>query len=96
MFNPNRSAKGTRRYTPADIDLAKAIKSVLYDKGMKIEAAIVYLNKTYRKQLPRRLRVCRNSKDALSLLDEVKLTLEDAHMIARIEAVENWIQAENQ
>ncbi len=91
MFNPNRTAKGTRRFTTADIDMAKAIKAAVYGKGLKIEGAIEYLNKTYRRQPPRKLRVCNSPKDAITLLDEVKSLLEDAHQVARIEAVERWI-----
>ena len=58
MFNHNRTLKGTRKYTPADIDMAKAIKAAVYGKGLKIEGAIEYLNKTFRRQPPRQLRKC--------------------------------------
>lgn len=92
MFNPHRTPKGTRKFTPADIDMAKAIKAAVYDKGLKIDGAIEYLNKTYRKQPPRQLRKCKTADDAIILLDEVKYVLEDAHLIARIEAVENWVK----
>lgn len=91
MFNPNRSDKGTRRFTPADIDMAKAIKETVYDKGLKIENAIEYLNKTYRRQPPRRLRTCKTPGDAMTLLDEVKSMLEDAHAIAKIESVKRYL-----
>lgn len=93
MFNPNRTAKGTRRFTPADIDMAKAIKAAVYDKGLKIEGAIEYLNKTYRRRPPRQLRKCNDAGDAIALLGEVKSILEDAHLIARLEAVEKWIES---
>ncbi|WP_300811556.1 hypothetical protein [uncultured Duncaniella sp.] len=72
--------------------MAKAIKSAVYDKSMKIEGAIEYLNKTYRRFPPRCLRMCNNKKDALALLDEVQEVLDDAHLIARIEAVKGWIE----
>ena len=93
MFNPNRTPKGTRKFTPDDIEMAIAIKTVVYDKGLRIDNAIEYLNKTYRKLPPRRLRVCRNAKEAISLLDEVKSVLEDAHAIFAIKAVEKWIDS---
>lgn len=35
MFNPNRTPKGTRRFTPADIDMAKAIKGCCIWKGVE-------------------------------------------------------------
>lgn len=90
MFNPGRSAKGTRRFSPADIDLATRIRELLYDRGMRIEGAIEHINKTYRRLPPRRLRVCKTPKDALALLAEVKSVLDDAHSIAKIEALEGW------
>lgn len=93
MFNPNRSPKGTRRYTQADVKLAATIKELLYDKGLKIDAAVIFLNKNYRKQPPRQLRKCKTAADALALLDEVKETLDDAHSIARLEAVEKWLNS---
>ena len=36
---PQRNAKGTRLYTPADIENLRVIKYMLHDKGLKIEAA---------------------------------------------------------
>lgn len=91
MFNPNRSAGGQRRYTAADVKMAEKIKELLYVKGLKVDAAIELLNKTYRKCAPRRLRKCETPQDAIVLLDEVKAVLEDAHALAKIEAVVKWI-----
>lgn len=51
MFNPNRTAKGTRRYTHDDIAMASLIKELLHKKGMKTDAAITYINKTHRAML---------------------------------------------
>ncbi len=93
MFNPNRSAKGTRRFTQSDVDMAKAIKDALYGKGMKIEKAIEYINKFYRKYSPRKLRKCKTAENAIALLEEVRETLSDQHAIAKIEAVEGWINS---
>lgn len=36
---PHRTAKGTRLYTPANIESLRIIKFLLHDKGLKIEAA---------------------------------------------------------
>jgi len=91
MFNPDRTDKGQRRYTPEQVELAKRIKELLYEKGLKIDAAIKVLNKTYRKCPPRRIPVCKSSSDALKHLLTVKNTLEDAHAIAKLEAVEMWL-----
>ena len=32
MFNPNRTPKGTRKFTPDDIEMAIATKTAVYDK----------------------------------------------------------------
>ncbi len=95
MFNPDRTPKGQRRYTPEQVELAKRIKELLYDKGLKIEAAIKVFNGTYRKYPPRRVPKCKSADDALKHLKAVKDTLEDAHAAARIEAVEGWIKQSN-
>ncbi len=92
MFNPDRTPKGQRRYTPEQVELARRIKELLYDKGLKIDAAIKVLNGTYRKCPPRRVPKCKSADDALKHLKAVKDTLEDAHAVARIEAVEGWIK----
>lgn len=94
MFNPNRTPKGTRRFTLADIDMAKAIKVAVYDKGLKIEGAIEYLNKTYRKQPPRKLRTCKTDEDAIVLLEDIKEVVEDAHVLAKIQSVINYLSNE--
>lgn len=91
MFNPNRLPSGQRRFTPADVKMAEKIKELLYIKGLSTDAAIKLLNKTYRKHAPRRLRKCDTPQDAIALLDEVKAITEDAHALAKIEAVEKWI-----
>jgi len=94
MFNPDRTERGQRRYTPEQVELAKRIKELLYDKGLKIDAAIKVLNKTYRKYPPRRIPACKTTEAALRLLRSVKNTLEDAHAVNKIEAVEKWIKSD--
>lgn len=39
ILKPRRNDKGTRYYTPADIESARMIRYLLHDKGLKIEAA---------------------------------------------------------
>lgn len=39
QLKPKRNAKGTRYYTPSDIELLRQIKYLVHDKGLKIEAA---------------------------------------------------------
>lgn len=40
VLKPRRNDKGTRYYTPGDIDNARMIKYLVHDKGLKIEAAL--------------------------------------------------------
>lgn len=92
MFNPNRTAKGTRRYTHDDIAMASLIKELLHKKGMKTDAAITYINKTYRKHPPRNAFKCGTPEDAIALLKNAKIPIEDAHVLARIDAVIGWLK----
>lgn len=87
MFNPDRTPSGQRRFTPEQVELAKRIKELLYDKGLKIDAAVKVLNATYRKYPPRQKPVCRTSEDAIRLLRNVRDFLEDDHAAAKIDAV---------
>lgn len=91
MFNPNRTAKGTRKYRPEDVGMARLIKSMLRDKGYTVEAVKRQLA-DYRKYPPRHPFSCKSVDDALRLLSEAKSRCEDAHAKARIEAVEGWIK----
>lgn len=95
MFNPNRTAGGQRRFTQADVKMADKIKELLYAKGLKVDAAIEVMNKTYRKARPRALRKCQTPQDAIKLLDEVKEVIEDAHALAKIEAVIKYLSNEH-
>lgn len=92
MFNPNRTPKGTRRFTQDDVRMAEFIKELLYDKGLKIDKAIVYINKTYRKCPPRNAFKCDSPEDAIALLKDAKIAIEDLHVLARIYAVADWIK----
>lgn len=38
-LKPTRNDKGTRYYTPADVEMVAQIKFLLHDRGLKIEAA---------------------------------------------------------
>lgn len=39
-LQPTRNAKGTRFYTPADVETLRQIKFLVHDKGLKIDSAI--------------------------------------------------------
>lgn len=93
QLNPHRTESGQRRYTPADVDVVERIKELLYVKGLKVEAAKELLNATYRKYPPRNPIKCESAEDAVRLLENVKATLEDAHAIARLEAVKKFLNS---
>lgn len=44
QLKPTRNDKGTRFYTPADIEAARQIKFLVHDRGLKIDAAKKQLN----------------------------------------------------
>lgn len=92
LIRPEYTSAGHRRYSAKDLELLRLIKHLLRDKGLSIEYARKELEKTYRKYPPRKPLLCDSSKVALRLLEEAKNRCEkDAHTIARIEAVERWI-----
>lgn len=40
QLKPRRNDKGTRYYSPQDMDTLRRIKYLLHDRGLKIEAAV--------------------------------------------------------
>lgn len=90
QLDPFRTSGGTRKYRPEDVEVCKLIKHLLRDKGLSLEYAKKQLA-DYRKYPPRKPFSCKSADDALRLLSEAKSRCEDAHAVARIEAVEGWI-----
>ncbi|MCH5218981.1 MAG: MerR family transcriptional regulator [Muribaculaceae bacterium] len=45
LLKPKRTTKGTRLYTPTDVENVRIIKYLIKDKGLKIEAAQEQLRK---------------------------------------------------
>lgn len=90
QLDPFRTPKGTRKYRPEDVEMCKLIKHLLRDKGYSLEYAKKELA-DYRKYPPRHPFSCKNVDDALRLLSEAKSRCEDAHAVARIEAVTQWL-----
>jgi len=91
QLRPKRTPSGQRLYSKTDIDLLKRIFELRYVKGLHVEAAKAYLGSTYRKCKPRNLPRIKNDTDAVRLLEDVKKTLEDAHLSAKIDAVIKYI-----
>lgn len=90
QLDPFRTPGGTRKYRPEDVEMCKLIKHLLRDKGLSLEYAKKQLA-DYRKYPPRHPFSCKSVEDALRLLSEAKNRCDDAHAVARIEAVERWI-----
>lgn len=90
QLDPFRTPGGTRKYRQEDVEMCKLIKHLLRDKGYSLEYAKKELA-DYRKYPPRKPFSCKSIDDALRLLSEAKSRCEDAHAVARIEAVEGWI-----
>ena len=91
QLDPFRTPGGTRKYRPEDVEVCKLIKHLLRDKGLSLEYAKKELV-NFRKYPPRKPFVCKSADDALRLLSEAKSRCgEDAHAVARVEAVEGWI-----
>lgn len=92
QLDPLRTPGGTRKYRPEDVEVCKLIKHLLRDKGYSLEYAKKELA-NFRKYPPRKPFVCKSADDALRLLSEAKSRCgEDAHAVARVEAVEGWIK----
>lgn len=90
QLDPFRTPGGTRKYRPEDVEVCRQIKHLLREKGLSLEYAKKELA-NYRKYPPRHPFVCKSSDDALRLLLEAKSRCEDAHAVARIEAVAQWL-----
>ena len=92
QLNPFRTPGGMRKYRPEDVEVCKLIKHLLRDKGYSLEYAKKELA-NFRKYPPRKPFDCKSADDALRLLSEAKSRCgEDAHAVARVEAVEGWIK----
>lgn len=91
QLDPFRTPGGMRKYRPEDVEVCKLIKHLLRDKGYSLEYAKKAMA-DYRKCPPRKPFSCKSVEDALRLLSEAKSRCEDAHAVARIDAVEGWIK----
>lgn len=91
MFNPNRLPSGRRRFNREDVKMAEKIKELLYTKGLKIDAAIEMMNKTYRKSRPHPPRPCKTAQRAITLLGEASEFIENKHALSRIKAVMGYL-----
>lgn len=95
QFNPERTAKGHRRYTSDDVEMCRIIIHLLRDKGLSLEYAQKELN-GYRKYPPRRMPLCRNDREAVELLSELETMITDnAHAEVRIRAVKEYLTTRN-
>ncbi len=70
ILSPKRNAKGTRFYTPRDVERLRMIRYLLKDKGLHIEAAREAL-RTNREGLERQARAVERLKSVRSTLVEM-------------------------
>lgn len=89
QLSPARTSTGLRRYSPQDIEVIKAIKNLLYVKGLRIDAAKAVLqdaNKHLRK--PK----CDSCVEAQILLQRIRKMSEDNYRCVNlIDAVIDWV-----
>lgn len=91
QLRPERTPTGHRRYTQADVEMFRLVKILLREKGMSVEYVRKELD-SYRKYPPRAPFVCHSAEDAIKLLREARDMVDNAHVVARIDAIEGWIK----
>lgn len=98
QIKPLRTPGGMRKYRPEDVEMCKLIKELLREKDYSIECAKAKIKEhisTGSIDYIETLFTCNSTKDALRLLSELKIKCEmDAYAVARIEALEGWINKE--
>lgn len=80
MFCPNRTPKGTRRYTPYDMRIAEEIKDLLYNKGLRVNAAVAEMERRYGTERPE----CKTIKEAIARLEGVAYELQGTQAALKI------------
>lgn len=98
QIKPLRTPGGMRKYRPEDVEMCKLIKELLREKDYSIKFAKAKIKEhisTGSIDYIETLFTCDSPKDALRLLSELKIKCEmDAYDVARIEALEGWINKE--
>jgi DNA-binding transcriptional MerR regulator len=75
FIKPNKSAKGTRRFTRNDVDRFAIVYHLIKEKGMTIQGVREYFKKHYDQQSLDKLQVINTLKRSRNLLLEVKQVL---------------------
>lgn len=70
IIHPRRNDRGTRFYTPADIERLRMVHYLVHEKGLKIEAAINQVNHN-RSNISRRFEVIERLKSIRATLSEI-------------------------
>ncbi|MDE5901466.1 MAG: MerR family transcriptional regulator [Muribaculaceae bacterium] len=71
QLTPKRNDRGTRYFTPADIEIIRQIKYLLHDRGLKIESA--------REQLSLATNTVESKQRALNRLRDIRARLVALH-----------------
>jgi len=77
FIKPNKSAKGTRRYTRKDVDRLAIVYHLIKEKGMTLQGVREYFKKHYDRQSLDKLQVINTLKRSKALLEEVRAVLVD-------------------
>lgn len=89
-FKPHRSPGGTRLYTPEDLETARRIKTLLYERRLSIDATATLLKESM--PLNRRPR-CRNASEAINLLARLSEFVKDnPKALQMIDSVEKYLK----
>lgn len=75
ILRPRRNDRGTRFYTPADIERLRMVKFLLHEKGLKIEAAVEQINHNH-SNISRRFEVIERLRAIRSTLSDILDALE--------------------
>ena len=70
IIHPRRNDRGTRFYTPADIERLRMVHYLVHEKGLKIDAAISQVNNN-RSNISRRFEVIERLKSIRATLSEI-------------------------
>ena len=70
IIRPRRNDRGTRFYTPSDMERLRMVKYLVHEKGLKIEAAVEQVNRN-RSNVSRRFEVIERLRTIRATLTDI-------------------------
>ena len=93
LFKPHRTPGGRRRYTSEDLETARKIKTLLYERGLSVEATATFLKESVP---PNRRPRCRDAAAAINLLGRLsEIVRDNPKALLIIESLERYINKLN-